>query len=188
MSKQLQKAQTKAEIKAAFWAAYETTPLNKITVQQLSATVGISRVTFYAYYADVPAILAETEQEILDAVEAQAKISKVSICDENIALNSLLDVVTLLEKYEAYVSLILGDHGDPTFELRLREIMKRLFMTNHSPLTPEKEYVLEFIFLSQFGLISYWLRQGKNITPQALAQLSRHLAIHGAADYLEQNA
>lgn len=185
MNNQTKKAQTKQKIRAAFWDAYETMPLDKITVSQLAANAGISRITFYAYYADVPAILAEMEQEILDAIEERSRVHRVSICDGAAAAANLLEIVALMENYEQYISLILGDHGDPSFEGRLRTLMKTLFMTNHAPLTPEKEYVLEYVFLVQFGLVSYWLRQGKTISTSDLVALCRHLVVYGAYDYLD---
>lgn len=60
---------TQNRIRKAFWTLYKERPINKITVNELSATCQVHRNTFYFYYHDVYSILEEIEQHLLSTLD-----------------------------------------------------------------------------------------------------------------------
>ena len=57
---------TKRLIKEAFIELLEKKPFNKVSVTDLCNTAEINRSTFYAYYEDVPMLLREVQERIID--------------------------------------------------------------------------------------------------------------------------
>lgn len=57
--RELNKTRTRESVVAALRTLVEDVPLAEITVDQLAAAAGISRRTFFNYYAGIPAVLVE---------------------------------------------------------------------------------------------------------------------------------
>lgn len=61
---------TKRLLQDALMELLEEKPLEKITVTQVCQKADVNRSTFYAYYPDVGALLAELENGVLEQIPA----------------------------------------------------------------------------------------------------------------------
>ncbi|MGB3763056.1 MAG: hypothetical protein WA966_07520 [Ornithinimicrobium sp.] len=69
--RELNKERTRASIRAATWTLATQRPLGEITAEQISESAGVSRRTFFNYYAGVDAVMAEAIREpMLDMAAA----------------------------------------------------------------------------------------------------------------------
>lgn len=112
------RAQTKQTLVDAFWKLYREKGIERITVGEIAATAGYNRSTFYEYFSDVPEMLRQIEDAILE--EMQFGIPD----DEKIPID---EVVAIFERNADALSLLLGEHGDFSFFFRVRGRMKDAF-------------------------------------------------------------
>ncbi|MGB3257478.1 MAG: TetR/AcrR family transcriptional regulator [Ornithinimicrobium sp.] len=61
--RELNKERTRASIRAATWTLATQRPLGEITAEQIAESAGVSRRTFFNYYAGVDAVMAEAIRE-----------------------------------------------------------------------------------------------------------------------------
>lgn len=68
--RELNKERTRASIRAATWTLATQRPLGEITAEQISESAGVSRRTFFNYYAGVDAVMAEVIREPMLGIAA----------------------------------------------------------------------------------------------------------------------
>lgn len=146
--------QTRANLRTAFWSLYQEKPTSKITVREITDRAGYNRATFYLYYRDVFDLFEQIEQEILDDVGR--------LVDQGLMRQETLDfsqhmglILQLAQRYDAYVPQLMGPHGDPSFSIRLKEILAPLldrFILPAQGMPEEHKAILREFYLS--GLLS----------------------------------
>ena len=171
--------QTKADLREAFWQLYAQEPIEKITVGQVCERAGYNRGTFYLHYHDLYDLLAELEDSLLagmtECVEAcmkrlrndSSKLSCIAACK---------DVVLYYERNKRYISVLLGDAGDPSFVFRLKENLKPLWreyvITQADRRTEgELDLMLEYTLSGTLFMISRWLANPGTTSARDLAHL-----------------
>lgn len=117
MKKTAAKEETKQALIQAFWKLYREKRIEKITVGEIAAIAGYNRSTFYEYFYDVPDVLQQIEDGILDEMQ-------FGIPGDRIPLE---DVVALFERNADALSVLLGEHGDFSFFFRVRGKMRDAF-------------------------------------------------------------
>ena len=117
MKKAAAKEETKQALIQAFWKLYREKRIEKITVGEIAAVAGYNRSTFYEYFYDVPDVLQQIEDGILDEMQ-------FGIPGDRIPLE---DVVALFERNADALSVLLGEHGDFSFFFRVRGKMRDAF-------------------------------------------------------------
>ena len=117
MKKTAAKEETKQALIQAFWKLYREKRIEKITVGEIAAVAGYNRSTFYEYFYDVPDVLQQIEDGILDEMQ-------FGIPGDRIPLE---EVVALFERNADALSVLLGEHGDFSFFFRVRGKMRDAF-------------------------------------------------------------
>lgn len=146
---------TRAKLREAFWLLYQKKPIEKITVREISELSHYNRSTFYEYYPTVYAVLEEIEEELLrNAFPDKSKI----LNDNKLSVNEMLYEVSRIYKiYKKYLTVLLGENGDPQFISKLKEHIKELIrpfiLTTN---TQNQIYVLEYMANGFIGLLLYW--------------------------------
>lgn len=152
--------QTKANLREAFWSLYAESPIEKISIKQITDRAGYNRGTFYLYYRDVYDLFSQIENELLDAIR--------TLVDEKILQDEELDVgrhmgfiLELTRAYEPYTSVLLSDRGDPAFARKLKQVIAPLvdsFLLPAFTCTGEERALLQEFYLSGLlAAISRWL-------------------------------
>lgn len=118
LKKTAARAETKETLIKAFWKLYREKRLEKITVGEIASVAGYNRSPFYEYFYDVPDVLQQIEDGLLD------EMSFGPPGDDNIPMDS---VVELFERNADALSVLLGEHGDFSFFFRVRGKMKEAF-------------------------------------------------------------
>lgn len=59
---------TRKAIKESFWKLLNERPLNRITVKDIVEDCGINRNSFYYHFQDLPALIEEIVEEIIDGI------------------------------------------------------------------------------------------------------------------------
>lgn len=147
-------AKTKRALIDAFWTLYEETPIEKITVRQITEFAGVYRSTFYEYFSDVYAVREFIEKDILDAYEVLVnKATGINSLDEGMAL--LIDFYSNNAKY---LAVLWGPHGDQQFLNNVKRMinakLRSLFSLPFDD--PEIDILIEMMLSSVISLLNYW--------------------------------
>ncbi len=132
MNKQEEKAaQTKAALVNAFWQLYLTKPIDKISVKEVTDSIGVYRSTLYYYFADVYAILEYIEETILH--DWEQLISEIFTHHTDILLRGAFSELApwasaFKNKHGAKVAVLLSPSGDSSFQAKIKDTLhKKLF-------------------------------------------------------------
>lgn len=172
-------AQTKAEIREAFWRLYADKPIEKITVGEVCERAGYNRGTFYLHYRDLYELLRSIEDEILEGMTScvedcmkrlradSSKLSCIAACK---------DVVLFYERNRSYIVVLLGERGDPAFIYRLKENLKPLWReyvvgVDSTRSEAEIDLLLEYTLSGTLFMISRWLANPNVMSARQLAHL-----------------
>ncbi|MEF9875721.1 MAG: TetR/AcrR family transcriptional regulator [Gordonibacter sp.] len=175
MKKQSQVTElTKAKIREAFWQLYEQKPIDKISIKEITDAAGYNRGTFYLYYKDVYDLFSQIEEELLGMIRTLID-EKLLQGDEPDFKRHMGFILQLTRAYEPYVSVLLGDRGDPAFNRKLKAIIAPLVESLLIPAdgcTDEERALLREFYLSGLlAAVSQWITNPEGMPIDHLIQL-----------------
>lgn len=165
---------TKTKIREAFWQLYQQKPIDKISIKEITSLAGYNRGTFYLYYRDVYDLLTQIEEELLGMIR--------TLIDKMLAQGGEPDferhmsfILQLTRTYEAYVSVLLGDRGDPAFGRKLKAIISPLVENLLIPDTgctdKERSLLREFYLSGILAAVSQWISEPDSMPIDQFIQL-----------------
>jgi len=171
--------QTRTNLKKAFWKLYEKKSIEKITVKEITDLAGYNRGTFYLYYKDIYQITDEAEQELMEEIEAyieQRRIRKKDKDKKEMLETMLETMLQSYHKYQKYLDILFGPHGNLGFFNKWKEQLKRIAGEEAKKRGIfEKEEVME-LFLEYhvsgaIALARYFMEQRPDISKESLLEL-----------------
>ena len=171
--------QTKADIKEAFWRLYAAKPIEKITVGEVCELAGYNRGTFYLHFNDLYDLIANIEAELLSGMTTCVESCMKRLQRDSSKLSCIAackDVVLYYERNKSYITVLLGEDGDPSFVYRLKDNLKPLWreyvvgeVTDRSE--SEIDLLLEYALAGTLFMISRWLANPGTTSAPQLAHL-----------------
>jgi AcrR family transcriptional regulator len=161
----------------AFCDLCQAHPGERVTVQQVARRAGYSRCTFYEYFAGVPGLLEELEDEII-----------AYACDQVAQTADYLDIVDRFvgilaggEDAARYAGVLLGNAAYSAFPQRLKAavlpVLLQRFRTARD--AAEAVYVLDFYLSGLIALMTRWFGSGRDMAAEELGGLVRALLSQG---------
>lgn len=177
-------AKTKRALVDAFWTLYEETPIEKITVRQITESAGVYRSTFYEYFSDVYAVREFIEKDILDAYEVLVnKATGINSLDEGMAL--LIDFYSNNAKY---LAVLWGPHGDQQFLNNVKRMinakLRSLFSLPFDD--PEIDILIEMMLSSVISLLNYWYVHRDKMTIREVIDVGSQFFQKGLFAFLKE--
>lgn len=177
-------AKTKRALIDAFWTLYEETPIEKITVRQITESAGVYRSTFYEYFSDVYAVREFIEKDILDAYEVLVnKATGINSLDEGMAL--LIDFYSNNAKY---LAVLWGPHGDQQFLNNVKRMinakLRSLFSLPFDD--PEIDILIEMMLSSVISLLNYWYVHRDKMTIREVIDVGSQFFQKGLFAFLKE--
>ncbi|ERL65980.1 TetR/AcrR family transcriptional regulator [Schleiferilactobacillus shenzhenensis] len=170
---------TKKAIRAALRQLLAEKPRQAITVTDVARTADINRATFYTYYPDVDAVIAEAEDEVTTALTALLEdVDWTAAFQRPTALFAVLHQL-VVQDYAFYHGLATEDVGGllekigATLKARLQERVP----ADYFPDDVTKTTVIDYTVGGLVAVYRRWL-QDPQVTPQAPAIVSQ-LALKG---------
>ena len=177
---------TRKAIMDAFWIIYQKTPIDRISVKDITDAAHVHRSTFYRYFTDIYEVLNQLEQNVLAqiSVTLQTKVQAKQVTD----LISHADVmIGALKEYAPLVCHLTGSAGDPNFRSLLRDQMlhnfQRFVPTDGSL---KADYLFHLIYNTILFNLSYWYEHQENCTLEEVSVLSRQLIGNGMEEYVRR--
>src|SRR5262245_55993331 len=112
-------AQTRENLTKAFWSLYRQQRIERITVKDITAKAGYNRSTFYEYFVDIYDVLNQLEEALLEYIKE--KVLKNLDLEQQADLTQPL--ADLFESRGDYLSILLGETGDPYFANKMKALM-----------------------------------------------------------------
>lgn len=173
-------ARTKRMIRDALTELMEEKGFDGLTVKDLTEKADINRGTFYIHYKDKYDLLEQSEAEMIAAIESLA-VSGF----RNVAANYKKDfghwtllpfmekLFELLQENAAFMRVVLGPKGDPSFQKRLKEVIRQRAMpvltTVGGELLVPVEFLTAYVSSAHLGVIQNWLESGMTMPPKEMA-------------------
>ena len=170
-------ALTRENLMQAFWGLYSQKKIEAISIKEVAEKAGYHRSTFYEYFVDIYDVLNQLEDSLLVFVKGKVVDSLVAEQNDDI-LQGLADVY---ESKGKYLSVLLGENGDPNFTKKLKAVMRPVLLETFS--LPEGDihtaYIFEFGFSAILSTITHWYQDNKNLPSKELIFLIRSMLMSG---------
>ncbi len=179
-------AQTRENLIDAFWSLYRQQKLDRITVKDITDKAGYNRSTFYEYFQDINDVLNQLEDALLEFLKAQIQNNMADALNDDI----LQKFGEVYESKGDYLSVLLGENGDPDFVNKIKGVVRPIFLEAFG--LPETEvrisFVFEYGFSAMVSTITYWYTSGKPLSSKELALLLRSMIMGGVLPTLLEYA
>ena len=158
----------------AFAKLVETQPLSSITVGDLCKEVGISRNAFYTYFDSKESVLKCILHE--DFVNNAERLFPLFSKDEGEVSAVLLmkkSYETILARGAFYLGLEAHNRESEFSGAMGAAITQALLLTmekRNIEMTPEREYLVNFLTAAQVSTIARWVRSGFAVSPEQMSQ------------------
>ena len=169
--------QTRENLIQAFWSLYCEKKIEGITVKAITEKAGYHRSTFYEYFTDVYDVLTQLEESLLeDKKESVIKGLETGQQDDLIQ-----QVADLYETKGNYLSVLLGENGNPLFVKKIKTVMRPVLMDKFglSENEAHTSYICEFVSSAIIGTMTYWYQNGKSISSVELLSMVRSMLEDG---------
>jgi AcrR family transcriptional regulator len=178
----LRTEQTRQDLIDAFWSLYCKKSIEKISVKEVAVKAGYNRGTFYEYFTDVYGLLKQLELSLLPrSPEELPPRSAASVKGTGQPLDLF---IKMYERNQKYFVVLLGEHGDPAFQGRIKRHMRPMLQ---SVLAAERgtdefeiDVVIEFVLSAMIGVLSYWFSCEQKPPSERVLSLMYDLMGNGA--------
>lgn len=178
MNKQPQKCKvTKDNLLEAFWIVYKEKALYKIKIKDITEKAGYNRSTFYEYFLNIDNLLEYAEEKLINEI-----IKELDNTIDNLNSEQLIaKVAQVYEYYGYYLSILLGDNGDPSFAQKYKSAVKTLFIKkfNLEETDLRIDILCEYSFGAILSTVIYWYNNDKPFSAEELAALLHNLMTNG---------
>ena len=157
--------QTKENLVQAFLKVAENKRIDKITIKEVTDTAGYYRSTFYEYFLDLQDLIDQIEDSLIKKAEKQALDSVSDITPEAFTYKC----VSFYESNANLLLILLGDKGDPTFEVKLKKALRPLF--NQQLGISDDNLLVEFFISGILATLTHWFRHKKDLPLEELVEL-----------------
>jgi AcrR family transcriptional regulator len=183
---------TKRMIRDALTELMKEKGFEGITVRDLTTKADINRGTFYLHYQDKYDLLEQSEDEIIMEIEKIAFSLQnlsgkdgLSFFNQNEPIPFLVKLFEYFLNNSAFIKVILGPKGDPSFQVKIKEVMKKNILQNLSKrfkqekmLVPE-DYFFAYVSSAHLGVIQHWLNSGMKETPLEISFILTRMVFLG---------
>ena len=137
--------------------------IGEITVRELVDEVDINRSTFYLHYSDIPSLLREIEDGMMEEMKRAIREHPIDI-QENTTLYFIQDIFQVLAANREIGCALVGPHGDIGFIRRIEQLLEENSRDLLAEMFPEKleemKYFYSFCLNGCLGFVKTWLEEG----------------------------
>lgn len=180
---------TKENILKAFWKLYKQKSIDKISIREVMLTAGYHRSTFYEYFENIYDVLYTLEELILADLK-QIATTVQGKSEAYLDKNTLTKITTIYVQNSEYVSVLLGEHGDPSFIKKAKEALYPIIKINfeNSLLISDSNdlyetYIFEYITSVILNMINFYLNSDNKIPLDDFVIFVRGLLLNGISNF-----
>ena len=148
--------------------------IREITVKELVDKVDINRSTFYLHYSDIPGMLKEIEDEILEEMGRAIQEHPIEEGEKSIYF-FMQDMFRVLAANREIGCALVGPHGDIAFVSRIENFLEQYSRHVRGDMLPEQlaemKYFYSFCWNGCLGFVKTWLEEGEDKSPEDASKL-----------------
>lgn len=169
---------TRKAITDAFAALYKDKNIKDITIRMLTEKAGISRATFYRYFADIYAVYEYIEQFVFEKLE-----DGISVSMETLELqDAFIDRISAVyQQWREYLEVLFKEDGRNSFAIKVKEKGKATLMERLDlPLEDKKtSYVLDYYMTAVVTVAGRWINHPEELSRKELGEVLKGLVTDG---------
>ncbi len=179
---------TKNQLRTGLARLMKKKNIGQITVKELVDDVDINRSTFYLHYSDIPSLLKEIEDDMIEEIERAILEHPIKI-EKDTTYLFIEDLFRVLSDNREIGCALLGPYGDITFIRRIEKFLEENSRDLLAERFPEKfaemKYFYSFCFNGCLGFIRTWLENGENMPPEYAARLKFLMVLSSLVAFYE---
>jgi len=176
--------QTREKMMEAFWSLYCGKKIEHITIKEITDKAGYHRGTFYEYFTDIYDVLNQLEDDLLEYI----RVNHIERVDANLSEDDIQNIANLYSVKGKYLSVLLGENGDPQFLNKIKAIFIPVLMDTFG-LSKEEihtSYIFEFASSGIFAAITHWYNNEEELPSQELIALIRSMLMKGVYPMIQK--
>lgn len=166
---------TKKMIKEALLELLENNVPGKITVTEICAAADVNRSTFYAYYEDVPKLLQEIENDILEQIPVSPNLP--TSASNDVFLNMLTEFFEYVRQNERLFRLLMIQADSRDFNERLIQSVLEKYQNFLLKDTLLARYGYVYCINGVIGLLKEWIEGGFPIDSRKFSTIVLRMSI-----------
>ncbi len=179
-------ALTRENLMQAFWGLYCQKKIDRIPIKEITEKAGYHRSTFYEYFVDINDVLDQLEESLLAYIQENV-VNSLAVEQNEDFIRGLAD---LYETKGKYLSVLLGENGDPHFAKKLKAVMRPALMETFgmSENDIRTAYIFEFGFSAILASITFWYQNHNNLPSHELIFLIRSMLVNGVLPEIRKSS
>ena len=177
---------TKSQLRAGLARLMQEKGIGEITVKELVNEVDINRSTFYLHYSDIPALLREIEDDMMEEMERAVREHPIK---EDSTSRFIEDIFRVLNENREISRALIGPHGDLGFVRRIEKLLEENSSEFLAQLFPERvqdmKYFYSYCLNGCLGFVKTWLEDGEAKPPEYAADLSFRMVVSSMKAFYE---
>jgi len=182
-------AATRQKLIDAFWQLYTKKNIEQISIKEITDLAGYNRGTFYLYFKDIYDVLNQIEDSILipSSRQESSDTSTDSLLYQLTIRMIIGQMASHFEQSSRYVSVLLGENGDPQFSYKLKQQLKELFILSPQlqAMDPHlRSYYLEYSTSGLLAMLQTWLQTDSQMSVEDFIYTALQVMIPEASQEL----
>lgn len=177
---------TKSQLRAGLARLMQEKGIGEITVKELVNEVDINRSTFYLHYSDIPALLREIEDDMMEEMERAVREHPIK---EDSTSRFIEDIFRVLNENREISRALIGPHGDLGFVRRIEKLLEENSSEFLAQLFPERvqdmKYFYSYCLNGCLGFVKTWLEDGEAKQPEYAADLTFRMVVSSMKAFYE---
>lgn len=177
---------TKSQLRAGLARLMQEKGIGEITVKELVNEVDINRSTFYLHYSDIPALLREIEDGMMEEMERAVREHPIK---EDSTSRFIEDIFRVLNENREISRALIGPHGDLGFVRRIEKLLEENSSEFLAQLFPERvqdmKYFYSYCLNGCLGFVKTWLEDGEAKPPEYAADLTFRMVVSSMKAFYE---
>lgn len=179
---------TKAQLREGLARLMQKKSIKEISVKELVDEVDINRSTFYLHYSDIPGLLAEIENEMMEEMQRAIREHPIDPGKDTVYY-FIQDLFHVLDENRQIASALVGPHGDIGFVHKLEQLLEEKSRESLAALVPEKsgemKYFYSYCLNGCLGFVKTWLETGENETPEYAAEMAYRMVVSSVTAFYD---
>ena len=177
---------TKSQLRAGLARLMQEKGIGEITVKELVNEVDINRSTFYLHYSDIPALLREIEDDMMEEMERAVREHPIK---EDSTSRFIEDIFRVLNENRVISRALISPHGDLGFVRRIEKLLEENSSEFLAQLFPERvqdmKYFYSYCLNGCLGFVKTWLEDGEAKPPEYAADLTFRMVVSSMKAFYE---
>ncbi|MBS7009383.1 TetR/AcrR family transcriptional regulator [Anaerostipes sp.] len=172
----------------SFWNLLSKNKLSKITVSSITKEAGYNRGTFYEYFKDIPDLLEQIEDELMDDLIDQVTEKFSRGCPYNLQILSQ-ECASILVQFDDKLFYLLSEYGDSSFSYRFKNrfINEITNLFDFGAKDRYKDYIVNFCYSALIGIRLHWYETGKQLGFDEVVSVTQGLIATGLFGFTGQD-